>query len=484
MAGFNHLWHRQERIGRPGRGTRAAGRAAFMAAGTLGSLAFAVIGWAVATRPPAVAPAFFGAGAALLAAGFALLWGWLQMLGRTATAAVPRRFSLGRLAGRGLTRRPGRNMAVAGMIGAGVFLALAVVGMQEDVAGRAGERSSGTGGFALYAEAGLPLAAADIATIRERLPEATVVPVRMRAGEDASCRNLNRVTRPTVLGVPVESLVALGAFVGRTDNPWPLLARTAATGPLPALAGDADTATWGLRVKADPATGDLVTVADDRGRPVAARVVGTLPLRLTIFQGRLLVAATEFERRFPGEEGYRVLLLDVPAAGRAAAGRFLAETFADRGLVVENTADRLRHFYRMERAYLAMFLVLGGLGVLLGACGAGAIILRNLLERRRETALLAAVGYGRRQLAAVLLVESGAPVAAGVLWGGTCALLALAPALVGSRSEVPWPLVAGMFAALVAGGSAVVAAAVGAALGRGWGRGGEGLAAELAREAE
>jgi ABC-type antimicrobial peptide transport system permease subunit len=57
------------------------------------------------------------------------------------------------------------------------------------------------------------------------------------------------------------------------------------------------------------------------------------------------------------------------------------------------------------------------------------VLLRNVLERRRELALLGAVGFRRAHFLAMAFVESAALVAAGLVAGGATAWLAVAPAL-------------------------------------------------------
>ena len=58
-----------------------------------------------------------------------------------------------------------------------------------------------------------------------------------------------------------------------------------------------------------------------------------------------------------------------------------------------SAVERLAAFHRVENTYLSTFQALGGLGLLLGTVGLSAIMFRNVLERRRELALLRAVGY-------------------------------------------------------------------------------------------
>ena len=50
--------------------------------------------------------------------------------------------------------------------------------------------------------------------------------------------------------------------------------------------------------------------------------------------------------------------------------------------------------------------MLGGLGLVLGTLGLGAVLLRNVLERRRELALLRALGYRRADFFAMVMAEN------------------------------------------------------------------------------
>ena len=81
------------------------------------------------------------------------------------------------------------------------------------------------------------------------------------------------------------------------------------------------------------------------------------------------------------------------------------------------TAERLAEFHKVENTYLSTFQTLGGLGLLLGTLGLAAVLLRNVLERRRELALLGAVGYGRSRLFASSIAESALLLVCGLAVG-------------------------------------------------------------------
>ena len=81
-------------------------------------------------------------------------------------------------------------------------------------------------------------------------------------------------------------------------------------GEVPALAGDVDTALWGLEAKVGVEEGTVFDYVDEAGQPFKVRLVGSLPVRLSLFQGSLILAEKDFTERFPGEEGYRMFLFD------------------------------------------------------------------------------------------------------------------------------------------------------------------------------
>ncbi|MGH9791427.1 MAG: ABC transporter permease, partial [Candidatus Acidiferrales bacterium] len=139
----------------------------------------------------------------------------------------------------------------------------------------------------------------------------------------------------------------------------------------------------------------------------------------------------------------------------------LEESLSPYGFDVISTADRLAAFHRVENTYLSTFQALGGLGLLLGTFGLAAVLLRNVLERRRELALLRAVGYRRRDLVLMIAAENMLLLALGLFSGVLTALLAIAPALAerGALPGVSFALLIGvLFAGLIASVVAVAAA--------------------------
>jgi putative ABC transport system permease protein len=196
---------------------------------------------------------------------------------------------------------------------------------------------------------------------------------------------------------------ARGAFSGG-DDVWSALELNLPDGMIPALVGDSDTAMWGLEAATGVKKGDELEYTDDEGRTFKVKLVGTLPMRLSVFQGSVIIAEHHFVERYPSEAGYRMFLLDERPDLRE---------YERLGLDVVPSVDRLREFYAVEATYLAMFLVLGALGLMVGSLGLGVVVLRNVQDRRAELALLRAVGYQSGTLRRLLLMEHG-----GLLVGG------------------------------------------------------------------
>ena len=240
---------------------------------------------------------------------------------------------------------------------------------------------------------------------------------------------------------------------------WELLNAPLPGGDIPALAGDRDTAMWNLRVPVGLEKGARFTYTDDRGREMTVRIVGTLPHRKTVLQGRLLISLENFTSRFPGTAGWRYLLVDAPEGRENETGEILERALSRYGADVVPAAQYLESYYQVENTYLSVFLVLGGLGVILGTAGLGVVVLRNALERRGELALLTAVGFSPSQVRILLVLEHLVLLVYGVFLGSFSALAAVRPALTASGSALPWAALGWIVAAITLVGALSIASA-------------------------
>jgi ABC-type antimicrobial peptide transport system permease subunit len=184
----------------------------------------------------------------------------------------------------------------------------------------------------------------------------------------------------------------------------------------------------------------------------------------SLFQGELIVSEANFLRLFPDTAGYRFFLLYAPPGKEEETSRRLEDAFSDYGFHVQSAPARLAAFHRVENSYLETFRALGALGLLLGTVGLLAVVMRNVLERRAELALLRAVGYRPRQLALMVLAENLFLLVAGLITGAVCAAVAVAPAIAARGGHVPLLSISVLLALVLAVGMLASLAATAATL--------------------
>ena len=155
---------------------------------------------------------------------------------------------------------------------------------------------------------------------------------------------------------------------------------------------------------------------------------------------------------FRDYDGYRFFLIDALPVRAADVSAALEDRLADYGFDVVSAGERLAAFHRVENTYLATFQTLGGLGLMLGTFGLGAVLLRNVLERHRELALLRAVGYSGGHVSLMVLAENAFLLLAGVLAGTVSALVAIAPAWIERGVGLPVLSLGTLLAVVIATG--------------------------------
>jgi len=382
---------------------------------------------------------FFGAGTMLLVAFLCFEYGWLKARRRTLISGQGW-WPVARMGFRNATYRPGRSVLCIALIASASFIIVAVDAFRRDNPEATLDKKSGSGGFPLLAQSLLPLHHdPNTAEGREALtlisqkgfdPETvTFARFRVRPGDDASCLNLYQPRNPRILAA-TDDFIRSGRFafqdsLAKTreekENPWLLLNNELADGAVPIIA-DANSMTYVLHLK----LGDEISIARNDGSPVRMRLVGALADSL--FQSELLMSEENFLRVFPDQGGYSFFLLDVSPEQTTAVAGILEAQLSDFGFDVTATAERLASFHRVENTYLSTFQALGGLGLMLGTVGLAIILLRNVLERRKELALLRAVGYSARHFTLMVITENAFLVCCGLLTGTLSALLAIAPA--------------------------------------------------------
>jgi len=381
-----------------------------------------------------------------------------------------------RLGVRNAAHRPGRSLLCIALVASATFVIVSVEAFRKDPQHEDLGPRSGTGGYPLLAQSSLPIVFdPNSAAGREALgiPSSEVpelsqvrfVPFRERPGDDASCANLYAPQEPRILGAS-HAFVAAGRFSFQASlaatpeerrNPWLLLESILKDGAIPAI-GDANTLQYSLH----RAIGDELTVRGSDGAAVRLRLVGAL--HDSMLQGELVVAEANFLRAFPGVEGYRFFLLDVPAASASSLVEPLQARLSDWGFAVERSRERLAAYHRVENTYLSTFQALGALGFVLGTIGLAAVLLRNVLERRKELALLRAVGYRQATLGLIIVSENILLMMIGLGCGTIPALVAIVPAIAARGGAFPLGMIALLLVTVLVAGVLSSLLAVAAAL--------------------
>ena len=395
-------------------------------------LAIGLLGLSAGADSAARLGAFFGAGTLSLAAALIFFRATLLAPRRDAEALA----GVAQLGIRNGARNPTRSVLSVALVACASFMIVTVTMNRHDVSAQEPSFRSGDGGFRLIAEADTPLFQDGIDRATREQPETIqVFPLRVRAGEDASCLNLYQPSQPTLLGVP-PSLVERGGFafqqtLAETDaeenNPWLLLERDF-DGAIPVF-GDANSATWILHL----GLGEELRVQDSAGQERRLLLAGLMTR--SIFQSELVLSEKHFLELHSNHSGYQSLLVETSDDG---VGAVLEEAFAENGLDAVRTADRLAGFLVVENTYLTTFRTLGGLGLLLGTLGLVVVMVRTVLERRGELALLEALGFAPKAISRLIFAENSLLLVFGVAIGTVAALIAVAPHLASGAADPPW----------------------------------------------
>ncbi len=422
------------------RGSRILGISGLVA----GIVAIVLLG-GLAMGMPGQTAGFFVAGTLLLYASVSYWYRWFRSDRQTMIAGTGM-WSLVRLGFRNASSRPGRSALCIALVAAATFIITAVDAFRREAGAVADDRKSGTGGYALIGESLLPIVINPQSesgrdelnlTGEPSLDGVTIERFRLKPGDDSSCLNLYRPQNPRILGAREEFIRenrftfgdTLASTAEEMENPWRLLERESIDGAVPVIA-DANSITYVLHA----AVGDEILVGTSNGAPLRLRVAAALSD--SVLQSELVMSEKNFLRLFPDRQGYRFFLIGTPNDKSEAALTALEDRLSDFGFDGSSTVERLASYHRVESTYLSTFQSLGGLGLLLGTIGLGAVLARNVIERQRELAMLRSVGYQKKHFTVMVISENAILLVLGAVTGLLCALIATAPVLV-SRGEPP-----------------------------------------------
>jgi ABC-type antimicrobial peptide transport system permease subunit len=200
-------------------------------------------------------------------------------------------------------------------------------------------------------------------------------------------------------------------------------------------------------------------VLDASSAPRQLELVATLPH--IVLQSQLLMSEDNFREMFPSQSGFGILLVRVRPEDQDQVRRMLSDELNEYAASVRTTASVLAGYLEVQNTYLSTFELLGALGLALGTIGLAVVLVRTVIERRSELALLAALGFRNRARVWLVLSENAFLLVMGLLLGTVCALIGILPALRDSArgvniSSVVLTLAAVLLVGLGASGIAVL----------------------------
>lgn len=435
-----------------------------------------------------------------MSGGALLLCGCLCWLGGVLRPGIRRPIgargiaTVGRLGVRNASRHTARSVLAVGLIAFAAFTLITVAAFRQGAPTDTGEADSGAGGYRLITTAGIPLLG-DLNTRQGRrilgMTDADdplwdgvrFVSMRRWAGQDISCLNLTRPTTPTILSVLPELWKSADARGFRFQfarkpagvaNPWPLLDKPLENGDIPVIADDA-TAQYILHLN----LGQTIDVTDASGNPRHLWLVATLGG--SIFQSELLMGDTNFRRLFPTQDGFGLVLADLNLAHPSSPKQetqvlqALNTQLGEYAVDTEPTAYRLARYMSIQNTYLSTFQALGAMGLMLGTIGLGVVLVRTVIERKAELALLASIGFAQGERVWLVLSENIFLLILGLLVGTVCALLGIIPAIRQSTHGINYGWLAFTLSAVFVIGTLSASAAV-------WFTGAHVIPADLRRE--
>lgn len=336
-----------------------------------------------------------------------------------------------------------RNVTISAILSIGIFIVLSTGANRIDTSRDVDTNSSGTGGYRFFIKTNMGVNA-DLSTtegktkmaVREDYKDLSFVQMLHFESDDASCLNLNKILRPSILGVNPEKFIVRKAFsfvktMQKSErNPWYLLHQKLDKNCIPAFA-DQTVITWGL----GKSLGDSIKYVNEQGDSIYLVLVGGLAN--SVFQGNLIVSEENFRQHFPSNSGSRVLLADVDATQTEDLKENLEGALRNYGAEIEYADERLATFNSITNTYLDIFVALGGIALILGTLGIAIILIRSIRSRKKQYAMMQAYGISLTTIRKIILMEFMIVMFAGIVIGLLASLIAGLPGFLAANGEVP-----------------------------------------------
>ena len=341
------------------------------------------------------------------------------------------------LAWKNLTRNPNRSFTILTILALGSFVIIVTALNRKEKIDNTNDLTNGTGGFEYLVETTFPILRDlnETETKKEYgIPDSIeFIQFFSAFDDDASCLNLNLIANPKILAVEPGKLNGRFSFVKKhpsveINNPW--LSLNNSYGDLIPAIADQTVIQWGLGKK----VGDTLQYTNNKGEKVRLLLIGGLSN--SIFQGNVIISDKYFSKHFNTGNGSGFILIDNRGYPQQNITEDLGIIFKDKGWVMTGTLEKMAEFSSIENTYLNIFFLMGAFGMLLGTIGLAIVIVKSMLERRNELALMKSLGFKNKIILRILLIEYLTLFLSGSIAGTLTAFIAALPTFINGNHTV------------------------------------------------
>lgn len=280
----------------------------------------------------------------------------------------------------------------------GIFTVFAV-GLNRPDFSHSVEESSITGGYNLWCDSRIPIEydlnskeVHNKLALKDLAEGTTFMQCLKHTQDEASCLNLNKVSTPTVLGISLGDIQGFGVDTTLLSsnniqgvNNYPVLI-------------DQEALIWSLM----KSVGDTLHYSSSNGEPINLIIAGTYPTG--IFHGSALMNKNIFRKIWKEESGSKIFL--VRTNKEEETKNLLEIALSQYGVSICTTTERIEQFFSVTDTYLAIFLTLGGLGMIIGIFCLIIVIRKNLVSRRLNIDTMRCLGFDKETIRQQLYKEN------------------------------------------------------------------------------
>jgi ABC-type antimicrobial peptide transport system permease subunit len=307
-------------------------------------------------------------------------------------------------------RRTASTVAVFALIIFSIVSLSVVIQVQNSALANSAKEQGG--GFDIMAEATRPIGPdLNDQAARTKLGVSLTAPadfymVRTVGTSGAVCSNMNPQYPPRLMGVDDRFMNASdleltsSSFNGNDRAKWGSLdARV--DGRIPIFADENTLIIYLGYAEYEGALGHVFTVDTEKG-PAELVVAGILSP--SVIAGNFVMHEDFLKQLYPTGSGYRVVFVKTQA--KDALINELEKGLATYGLDARKVEDIVRETTSAEQGYMNLFQAYLGAGLVLGVVALAVTQAREVTERRRDIAMLKAIGLSRDSIGRVFYIEA------------------------------------------------------------------------------